>query len=104
MRIIKELSRDIRENITEARHHIDKAYELKASCRHAADWYKQMASAHLEFNTAGHASIRKLIDDYNAKGEHSPLEAGMMAVYEEIHADLIKEAEEVRYLIEQYAR
>lgn len=102
--MIKGLSDSIRGNIAEARKHIDRAYSLRDECRVAADWYKTMAAAHLDFNTAGHSAVKKLIDEYKASGKNSDYDAGMMAVYNAVHNDLIRETTEVRYLIEQYSK
>ena len=89
MKTIKDLCESIRENIDEARDHICTAYDLLDTNRQAADWYRDMASAHLGFNTAGHAAVKKLIDDRKA-GSDSELLPGMLAVYEAVHSDLIK--------------
>lgn len=104
MRMIKTLSDSIRENIREARRHIDKAYALRDECRVAADWYKSMAATHLDFNNAGHAAVKKLIDEHKASGKHTDFDAGMLAVYEATHTDLIRDAAEVRYLIDQFPK
>lgn len=104
MRIIKQLTDDIRGNIDEARAKIDAAYLLRDTNRQAADWYKSMAAAHLDFNNAGHAAVSKAISDYKASGQASDLAPGMMAVYADIHADLIKRTAEVRFMIDQFAK
>ena len=62
-----------------------------------------MASAHLNFNTAGHAAVKKLIDERKSSGG-SDLIPGMLAVYVAVHADMIKQSAEVKFLIEQYAK
>ena len=102
MRLIKDLCDDIRENIREARDKIDRAYALRDECKAAAEWYRSMAEAHLNFNAAGHEAVTRAIEDYKKKGQHSLLEPGMMAVYDVIHADLVQETNEVRWMIEQF--
>lgn len=73
MRLIMDLSNEIRGNIGEAREKINMAYKLRDENRAAADWYKSMAAAHIDFNATGHAVAKKAIDDYKASGQHSDL-------------------------------
>lgn len=73
MQVIMDMSKSIRHNIEEARAHIDRAYEVRDVCRAVSDWYKTMALAHLDFNAAGHAAVKKAIEDYRAKGQRSDL-------------------------------
>ena len=61
MKLIKRLSADIACNIDEAREKIRTAYALKAECPEAAAWYREMAAAHINFNTNGHAVVKKLM-------------------------------------------
>ena len=101
MRMIKKLSHDIRENIHEAREKIGEAYRLHDSDKAAADWYRDMAAAHLRFNEAGHQNVTRLIEEVRRKADH-PLTPGMLAVYEDMHADIIKENAEVQAMITAY--
>lgn len=102
MRLIRQLTDDIRSNIDEAERHINAAYALIETNRQAADWYRDMATAHLGFNAAGHAAARKLVDEQKANG--SPLVPGMLAVYEAVHADLIKRTAQVRAMVDMYGK
>ena len=105
MRMIKRLSEDIRCNIDEARDKILTAYDLHDENPQAASWYKEMAAAHLNFNTNGHAIITKLIGDYKTSEEykmHPEYADGMMAVWNAEHADLIKRSAEVQSMISTY--
>lgn len=102
MRMIKWVSDIIAGNIDEAQKYIGKAYELREVNRDAADWCKEMAAKHLDFNGKGHEIAKKLIAEYNASGKHSELAPGMQAVYNEIHADLIRRAAEVQGMIAAY--
>lgn len=102
MRMIKQLSDAIRENIHEAKEKIRTAYALKDKDRAAADWYRDMAAAHLSFNSKGHEVVAKMIADTRAKMADNPMTPGMLAVYEEIHADIIAENAEVQGMISAY--
>ena len=102
MRLIKKISDDIRGNIHEAKEKIDMAYRLHDEDRVAADWYKEMAAAHLAFNTNGHNVVVRLIDAARMEKEGNPMLPGMLAVYNEIHADLKREAAEVQAMVQNY--
>ena len=102
MQMIKLLSHDIRENIHEAREKIGEAYKLHDKDKATADWYRDMAAAHLRFNDAGHQNVARLIDEVRHKPDASPLTPGMLAVYEDMHADIIRENAEVQAMIAAY--
>lgn len=102
MIMIKQLSRDIRENINEAREKIGEAYRIRDKNKATADWYRDMASAHLRFNDAGHQNVIRLINEARSKMENDPMMPGMLAVYEDMHADIIRDTAEVQAMIQNY--
>lgn len=102
MRMIKKVSDDIRENIHEAKEKINMAYRLREEDKAVADWYKDMAAAHIGFNANGHNVVMRLIDSAKEHENGNPMIPGMMAVYNEIHADLKREAAEVQAMIQNY--
>ena len=102
MRMIKMLSEEIKGNICEARAKICTAYKLKEKDKAVADWYKDMAAAHLAFNQAGHTNVKRLIDDAKTKRADDKLIPGMMAVYEDMHSDIMRESAEVQAMIASY--
>ena len=105
MKMIKRLSAEIAGNIEEARDKIKTAYGLKTECPEAAAWYREMANAHIAFNTNGHALVKKMIeayksgDDYKKNPEYAD---GMIAAYSAMHDELIEKTAEVRAMIEGY--
>ena len=100
--MIKQISGDIRCNICEAREKICTAYKLREKDKAAADWYKDMAAQHLAFNTAGHANVKRLIEDAKVKRADDKLMPGMVAVYEDMHADIMRDSAEVQAMIAAY--
>ena len=102
MKMIKQISCDIKGNICEAREKIGMAYKLREKDKAAADWYKDMAAQHIAFNTAGHANVKRPIDDAKAKHADDKLMPGMVAVYEDMHADIMRESAEVQAMIAAY--
>lgn len=102
MRMIKKLSDDIRENIHEAKEKIMTAYKLKDEDKAVADWYKEMAVKHIAFNEAGHSNVVRLIKAAEETHKSNPLYAGMLAVYNEMHAEIMAESAEVQGMIAAY--
>ena len=102
MRMIKKVSDEIRHNIFEAKEKISMAYRLREEDKAVADWYKEMAAAHLAFNTNGHNVVTRLIDQAKEHHKDNPMTAGMLAVYNEIHADIVRESAEVQAMIQNY--
>lgn len=104
MKMIKWATDIMRGNLAEARKYIGKAYELRDSNKQAADWCKDMAAMHLQFNVAGHNVSEKLISEYAASGKDSELMPGMKAVYADVHADLMRESAEIKAMIDTYGK
>ena len=102
MRMIKQISGDIRCNICEAREKICTAYKLREKDKPLADWYKDMAAQHLAFNTVGHANVKRLIDEAKSKRADDKLMPGMVAVYDDMHADIMRDSAEVQAMIAAY--
>lgn len=102
MKMIKMISEEIKGNICEAREKIGMAYKLRDKDNAAADWYKEMAAAHMAFNQAGHACVKRLIDEAKAKRADDKLIPGMVAVYEDMHADIMRDSAEVQAMIASY--
>ena len=102
MRIIKQVCCEIKGNICEAREKICTAYKLRDNDKAVADWYKDMAAQHLAFNQAGHANVKRLIDDAKVKLDDDKLMPGMLAVYDDMHADIMRESAEVQAMIAAY--
>lgn len=105
MKMIKRLSAEIAGNIEEARDKIKTAYGLKTECPEAAAWYREMANAHIAFNTNGHALVKKMIEAYKASEEYKrkpEYAEGMIAAYSAMHDEMMEKTAEVRAMIEGY--
>lgn len=105
MKLIKQISNDIAGNIDEAREKMRTAYALKAESPEAAAWYREMAQAHIGFNSKGHEVIKKLIEAYKASEEYKRNPAfadGMMGAWNAIHDDLIAKTAEAKAMVEGF--
>ncbi len=102
MRSIKWATEIISGNLAEARKYIMKAYELRDQDRQAADWCRDMAAKHVDFNAAGHNLVKRMIEDVRAKDPNNAMVAGMRAVFEDKHADMMQEQAEIVGMINAY--
>ena len=105
MRIIKRLADDISCNIREAEDKIETAYRLKAEYPTEAAWYREMASAHLAFNTKAHEMVKAQIDKYKTSEhhkEHPEYADGMMAVWNDKHAEVTAWSARVKAMIDAW--
>lgn len=105
MKLIKRISNDIAGNIDEAREKIRTAYELKAESPEAAAWYRDMAQAHIGFNSKGHEVCKKLIESHKASEEYKRNPAfadGMLGAWNAIHDDLIAKTAEVKAMVDGF--
>ena len=102
MKDIARMSDRIRHNIHEAREKIREAYELRDTDRAEADWLRDMAKAHLDFNTKGHDIVTALIAEAEKSRASAPELPGMQAVYKQRHAEIVREAAEVAAMIAGY--
>ena len=102
MHTIKCVLKDMAHNVSEARDKIHKAHRMHDGNRTVADWQRDMAKTHLEFNTKINDAAAKMMADaatYHA-GDHKAL--GMLEAYKEWHADIIEDAAEVMAMIAAY--
>jgi hypothetical protein len=102
MKMIKLLSEEIRHNIREAKEKIEMAYKMRDADKSIGDWYKDMAVKHLAFNDTGHSNVVRLIKEAEETHKTNPLYAGMLVVYNEMHADIMAESAEVQGMISAY--
>ena len=102
VKMIKKLTDDMWENIHEAKDKIKEAYKLRDKDKGVADWYREMAVAHMAFNTNGHQNVKRLIEHAQTEMKDNPMTPGMLAVYNEMHADIMAESAEVNAMIAAY--
>lgn len=86
-------------NAAEARKYALKAHELREKNRMASDWCREMASAHLGFDTSGGTLVKKMMDECRA-ADPSERMAGMLEVWAERHAEIAREGAEVKAMLD----
>lgn len=107
---IRCLLKTIMQNVTEAREKIHKAIEWKDKHRGIADWQKQMAVAHLEFNTTAmqmvRAGLQEIRNEQAQRSEHTEAHhmLGKCDAYQEWLDQIAPETAEVKAMIDGYGR
>lgn len=97
-------------NIAEARDKIHKANEWKERNRGIADWHRQMAAAHLDFNSGAAQMARDGLREMSAAHGHDHDEheyhhiRGKCEAYEEWLEHIAPETAEVRAMIDAYGK
>lgn len=84
---------------------METAYSLKQEYPSVAMWYRDMAQAHINFNNAGHELVSAEIAKYRNSqhyAEHPEYADGMMAVWNDKHADLITDTARVKAMIDTF--
>lgn len=89
-------------NVREAHKYAEDAFIKKPKCKAAADWCRDMANMHLQFNTSGAAVMKKIIDHYEHDEEFAAHMPGAIALADCRHAQLMKHTAEVRAMLDMY--
>lgn len=85
------------DNVVEARKLMETASALKEKHRRAADWYRDMAIMHLQFNQMGREIARDMMAEY---GPH--MSADAKAVYEDMLGEIMQDCTEAKMMVEMY--
>lgn len=75
-------------NLMEADKYIKMAHELREECRAYADWCKEMASKHIEFNVGGRNTYDRLKERIKEDHEHAEHHAGILIILDRNMAKL----------------
>lgn len=82
-----------------AQSNVSWVYDMREKSKAASDWCKEMAVAHLTFNTGGAALAKKLMDEAKANDPSERME-GRLEVWSERHAEIAREGAEIRAMLE----
>lgn len=89
-------------NLMEADKYIGMAHEMKDECRGFADWCRDMAMKHIEFNTGGKALFDRLKDKLHEDHEHAEHHAGILLILDRQMAKLNQHCAEIKAKMEAY--
>lgn len=99
---IMDVAEEIDENFHEAFEKMEKAFHWREDCRQMADWQKDMATAHANFNVAGCAMVRGLMEQMEHTEEHHAVIPGIRALMHERMAKWSHKHAELKAMIDVY--
>ena len=100
MRIIQELSDNIKDEIEDAHKYASRALELKDDNKEVADLYCTLAGEELKHMEMLHTQVVKCIESYRKSHGEPPAE--MMTRYKVLHEIHIGDARKVKLMIQLY--
>lgn len=89
-------------NLMEADKYIGMAHELRDACRAYADWCKEMAAKHIEFNTTGRSVYDRLKERMHEDHEHAEHHKGVVMVLDRNLAKLNQHCAEIKAKMAEY--
>jgi len=99
---IKKIAKNLEGNICEAHKYARMAHEWKDKCKMQADWYRDMAQSHLNFNAAGKTLYEKRMADLAGMEEAEMHIHGIKMAYDAWMRDVTEETAEVQALLSMY--
>lgn len=99
---IKKTVKAMDHNLHEAEEHIRRAYDMRDKCSMSADWYKEMAHRHMEFNAMGRAIYDRKMRELSEMPEAAEYMPGIRAAYNDWVGDINEKAAEVAMMIQMY--
>ena len=100
MKIIKEISEMIEDELGGAKHYVEKALNLKESDPALARVFYEISMQEMNHVNMLHGEVVKLIEQHRKEKGEPP--AAMAAVYDYMHKKQIEEANEIKMYQAQY--
>ena len=92
----------VHHNMEEAREKIMKAYKMRTDNKELADWQRDMAVAHINFNNAGVRLAQEQIERARHDHDGNERHMGMLDVWEGWLHEIVGETAEVKAIIDSY--
>ena len=89
-------------NLMEAEKYIKEAHELRDECRTYADWCKEMAMKHIEFNSNGKNVYDRLKERLHEDHEHTEHHKGVVMILDHNMAKLNHYSAEIKAKLAEY--
>lgn len=102
MKKIKELSKQIHEEIEDAENYIRMALQNKESDKDLGDLYCTLAQEELGHADRLHSHVVKEINKYKVNGK--PVPEVMQGIWDWQHEEIVEETMEVKMMIEAYRK
>lgn len=102
MRLIAQIAKEMRDEVTGAEHYAKRATQYKSEDRSLADSYYNMAMQELDHVNYLHAQVVRMIQAY--KSEHGEPPEAMMMVWNWEHDDIVDKVSRVKVLLDMYKK
>ena len=99
---IKLMLQGMSTNVSEASEKIRMAYGFRKDWKALADWQRDMATAHLQFNTAGMKAAQNCMSSMRADPAHDDLSEGRLQAYDEWLEQITTNMADVQSMITAY--
>ena len=97
---LKHLLKDIDHNVHEAREKMIKAYRMRDTNKVIADWQRDMAKGHMDYNVRANELAGKMMNDVAISQDK--LAPGLLEAYRDWHGDIMEETAKVNAMIAAY--
>lgn len=94
--------KDMAHNVREAHDKIHKAHQWREKNKTLADWQRDMAKGHLDYNSKINDAAAKMIADVSSQHAADHRLQGKIDAYREWHAEVMEDAIEVMAMIAAY--
>lgn len=102
MHEIRNVAKNLNGNVREAKEYAEKAHHYRSICKMQADWYRDMASKHLEFNLSGRQLFEKYMRDLAEDAEAAQFLPGVRTAYDAWMNDLDEDTARVQAMLAMY--
>lgn len=100
MKVIKDIAKNIREELEDAEKYAWAAVRAKAEHPDLAETYHRLANAELEHANLLHKQVVEIIDRHRREGHEAPV--AMQAVWDWEHERYMEEVADVKRILEMY--
>ncbi|MBP3411376.1 MAG: hypothetical protein J6M10_10325 [Clostridia bacterium] len=102
MHEIRRIAKNLAGNVHEAKEYAEKAHRYRDVCKMQADWYRDMAAKHLEFNLSGRQLFDKFMRDLAENPEAAQHLLGIRMAYEDWMRDIDEDTAKVQAMLAMY--
>ena len=99
---LMEVADVIDENFHEAFEKMENAFHWREDCRQMADWQKEMATAHANFNVTGCSMVRAMLEQMMHEPEYEHVVTGVKEMLTPMMAKWAKKQASLKAMIDSY--
>ena len=101
---VKLMLQGMSTNVSEASEKIRMAFGFRKDWRALADWLREMAVAHLNFNQNGMKAVQSCMNAMRSDPAHDDLSEGRLQAYDEWLDQIVADTADVQAMISSYGK